>query len=203
MAFSVRESSSWRSLRRRWKQDCAAGSQEESRCWGRGRRWEHVCLSFGSSELSCQICPVFHSWLIKIAAVLRGRKSFMEIQCMQDSYTVFVLEWGKLWGEVTSKKLFFQYLYSTVTASFTGLYLNLCTKSSCVAVYTLMKIIAVPCSAVRQKSPMPLHVWGYRIAVQSEGKNETACGIFPSACRQRVSQIKSLVRPMGLAEIAS
>lgn len=65
---------------------------------------------------------------------------------MQNSKTIlwgFFSGGGEFWGEVTSKGLFFQYLYSTTTASLSGLCLKYCTKSSYIAVYTLMKIIAV------------------------------------------------------------
>lgn len=136
---SVRESSSWGSLRRRWRQDCAAGTQGESRCWGRGRRWEQVCLSSGSSELSCQICPAFLSWLLQTAVILSGRRSFMAIQYMQDSWRIlwgFLLEGEKFWWGVKGNWEFFQHLYSTTTAPFTGLYHKYCIKSSHTAVNT-------------------------------------------------------------------
>lgn len=84
------------------------------------------------AAVSCHVRFV----LLSIAVILRNIKSFLEIQYMQDSINSV----GR-----NSVEKFFQCLYSTSTASFTGLYVKYCVKSSYTAVYSLMKLIAVPC----------------------------------------------------------
>lgn len=101
---------------------------------------------------------------------------------MQNSNNFMCLGGGrkKFWGEVMGKGLFFQRLDRSTATSFTGLYLKYHTKSSYIAVYSLMKIIAVPCSAVSRKSPMPCTSEGTDLEPLT--KTETARGSLPSAC---------------------
>lgn len=97
-----------------------------------------------------------------------------------NSYMGLCLGGKKFWGEVMGKGLFFQCLVRSTATSFTGLYLKFHTKSSYVAVCSLIKIIAVPCSALRHKSPMPCTSEG--TDVEPVTKTETARGSLPSAC---------------------
>lgn len=196
---SVRESSSWRSLRRRWGQDCAAGSQERVGVGGEGGG-ESKSVSFGSLQLSCR------SVLLSIAGCYRLQRCWVAENPLYRSTVcraqtvIWVFVWGgRNSGERLWVRDYFSSVWSTAT-SFTGLYLKFHTKSSYVAVCSLIKIIAVPCSALRHKSPMPCTSEG--TDVEPVTKTETARGSLPSACWQRLSQIKSL-RPLGLAEIAS